>query len=62
MFAGVSDTTVTLAPSAANSFAVARPMPRPAPVTIAILPLSLPMFISCEDAEDLVQDENIAQY
>jgi len=31
-------------------------------VTMAILPVSLPMYISFEDAEDLVQVENIAQY
>ena len=37
-----SDTT-TLAPSRANSSALARPMPEPPPVTIAVLPGSLPV-------------------
>src|SRR3984957_3000185 len=43
-------TARTCAPSSANSFAEAAPMPDAAPVTIAILPASLPMissFISC---------------
>src|SRR6185369_1995256 len=45
-FAGVSERTATFAPSAANSFAVARPIPRPAPVMIATFPLRLPIFIA----------------
>jgi hypothetical protein len=36
----------TLAPSATNSSTVRRPMPLVAPVTIAILPSSLPMLLS----------------
>ena len=34
--------TTTLAPFAARQIAVARPMPRPAPVTTATLPSSIP--------------------
>ena len=34
--------TVTAHPSAANPSAIARPMPRPPPVTIATCPSSLP--------------------
>ena len=35
--------TATIAPSAASFSAIARPMPCPAPVTIAIFPSSVPM-------------------
>ena len=35
--------TATTAPSAASFSAIARPMPCPAPVTIAIFPSSFPM-------------------
>ena len=37
---------ITRAPSAANSCAAARPMPEPAPVTIATFPYSLPAITS----------------
>src|SRR3954451_12719206 len=39
-------TTTTLAPSAANSIAVPRPIPRPEPVTTAVLPSSQPSGIT----------------
>src|SRR5262245_66513266 len=39
----VRDATTTCAPSRAYSSAIARPIPRPAPVTIATFPSSLPM-------------------
>ena len=38
--------TTTFAPSLANISAISRPMPRPAPVTIATLPASTPMLSS----------------
>ena len=38
--------TTTLAPSRAISFAISAPIPRPAPVTTAIRPSSLPMLLS----------------
>ena len=38
--------TTTAAPSAAKRSALARPIPRPAPVTTAILPWSLPVMFS----------------
>ena len=41
---------VTCAPSAANSSAVARPIPRAEPVMIAVLPSSSPMpLLVCSD-------------
>src|SRR5215831_3441187 len=42
--AGVRSQTTTDAPSAANSFAAAAPMPRPEPVRIATLPSNMPML------------------
>ena len=35
---------MTLAPSRASTWTVARPMPEPPPVTIATLPSSLPIY------------------
>jgi hypothetical protein len=40
----------TLAPSPASLTAIARPMPRLAPVTTATLPANLPVFIDIEDS------------
>jgi hypothetical protein len=37
--------TTTLAPSAASFSAIERPIPRPEPLTMAVLPSSFPIFV-----------------